>query len=278
MRTTRRSRLRFATILFAFALLSQGLAVAEAVAADAFFRGFEPSGDFIVAIDGKELPKLEIYRSEAARSLLLIGSELASPVLVDLGAMAAESLDLMKVSKQIDGTVDVLADATLSPLGKARQDGAELVVALGAKEMRIRQRPFQLGPKSGAELLESNAGYRWTANRFTPDATAMKRLKGQRKPVRVLTFFGSWCSHCKRHLPLLLKVEQGLQGGKIKFDYYGLPNGFGDEPEAKKYGINGVPTAILFEGDQEIGRVPASQWSSPELALDLLLNGPPKTN
>jgi thiol-disulfide isomerase/thioredoxin len=37
----------------------------------------------------------------------------------------------------------------------------------------------------------------------------MKRLKAQKEPVRILTFFGSWCPHCSAHVPLLLKVEQG---------------------------------------------------------------------
>ena len=48
-------------------------------------------------------------------------------------------------------------------------------------------------------------------------------------------------------MPLLLKVEQELAGSKIRFDYYGLPSGFGKEPEAVKYGIGGVPTAILID-------------------------------
>jgi thiol-disulfide isomerase/thioredoxin len=102
----------------------------------------------------------------------------------------------------------------------------------------------------------------------------LKRLKGHKEAVRVLTFFGTWCPHCKQRLPLLLKVEQGLAGSKFQFEYYGLPSPFDSEPEAKSHKIDGVPTAILYVGDKEIGRIPHSQWSNPEVALDLQLNGP----
>jgi len=97
--------------------------------------------------------------------------------------------------------------------------------------------------------------------------------------VRVLTFFGSWCPHCSTHVPLLLKVEQGLAGGKFQFEYLGMPKGpaFGEVPEGKQYKVTGVPTAILFRGDREIGRIPNSGWSNPEVAIDLLLNGPKST-
>ena len=55
-----------------------------------------------------------------------------------------------------------------------------------------------------------------------------------------------------------------------------MPKGpaFGEVPEGKQYKVTGVPTAILFSGDREIGRIPNAQWSNPEVALDLLLNGP----
>ncbi len=250
--------------------------VAQSVPSDAVLSNFELSGDFILKIDGKEQPKAEIYFSEAARAYLLIASEFASPILVSAPTQSVDTVDLMKVSKQPSGTLDLLADAVLQPAGKYEVDGPNIGFNYSGKRLRLEPRPYLLGRHTGAELLAENPAYARKARDYYPDAGIMKRLKAQKQPVRILTFFGSWCPHCKAHLPLLLKVEQGLAGSKFTFEYLGMPKGqaFGEVPEAKQYKIDGVPTAILFIGDQEIGRIPNSQWTNPEVGLDLQLNGP----
>ena len=251
-------------------------AAAQSIPSDAVLRNFEISGDFILLIDGKEQPKAEVYFSETARSFLLIASEFPSPILITAATQSVDTVDLMKVAKQATGTIDLLADAVMQPAGKYAVDGPNIAFTYSGKQLRVSPRPYLLGKHTGAELLAHSPAYVRKANAYTPDAAILKRLKAQKEPVRILTFFGSWCPHCSAHVPLLLKVEQGLAGGKIQFDYLGMPKGpeFGEVPEAKQYKIDGVPTAILFVGGKEIGRIPNSQWSNPEVALDLQLNGP----
>ncbi len=278
MRTTTSPVFRLALLALLAAGAQTGPVAAQPVGSDALFSDFQPSGDFVVEIDGRAQPRAEIYQSDRAGSLLLIGPELSTPILINLRAQTVEALDLMKVAKQPDGSVDLLADAMLSPLGRVRLEGEDLAFSAESKTVRIKARPFLIGAKSLDEVLGYSPEYQRKASRYAPDAGAMKRLKAQKEPVRVLTFFGSWCSHCKKHLPLLLKVGQGLGGGKFQFDFFGLPPRFNGEPEATKFGVTGVPTAILFVGGKEIGRIPAAQWSNPEIALDLLLNGPQPGN
>ena len=251
-------------------------AAAQSVPSDAVLRNFEISGDFILLIDGKEQPKAEVYFSETARSFLLIASDFPSPILITAATQSVDAVDLMKVAKQPTGTIDLLADAVMQPAGKYAVDGPNIAFTYSGKQLRVSPRPYLLGKHTGAELLAHNPAYVRKANAYTPDAAIMKRLKAQKEPVRILTFFGSWCPHCSAHVPLLLKVEQGLAGSKIQFDYLGMPTGpaFAEVPEAKEYKIDGVPTSILFIGGKEIGRIPNSQWSNPEVALDLQLNGP----
>ncbi len=248
----------------------------RSVPSDAVLRNFELSGDFILMIDGKERPGAEIYQSETARAFVVIASELASPILISAATQSVDTVDLMKVAKQISGAIDLLADAVLEPAGRYKVDGPNIEFTYAGKTLRLAPRPYLIGKHTGAELLAHNPAYGRRARDYNPDAGIMKRLKAQRQPVRILTFFGSWCPHCSQHVPLLLKVEQGLAGSKIQFEYQGMPKGpaFGEVAEAKRYKIDGVPTAILFVGDQEIGRIPNSQWSNPEVALDLQLNGP----
>lgn len=266
--------------LAAAGFLALGLALAgvplaaQGVPSDGHFRGFEPNADFRPVIAGRVDPKAELFLSSSARAFLLLSAELPSPVLVHVGATTVETVDLMKVARQVDGTIDLLADATLEAAGKFKIDGEEIEFNVAGKSVRFEQTPWTLGKHSGAELLASNAAYRFKARGFNPDAGIVKRLRGHKEPVRVLTFFGSWCPHCKRHLPLLLRLEEALAGSRFQFEYYGLPSPFGDDVEAKKHAIVSVPTAILFVGDKEIGRIPSSQWANPEVAIDLQVNGP----
>ncbi len=249
---------------------------AQTVPADAVLRNFELSGDFVLAIDGKEQPKAEIYFSESARAYVLIAAEFPSPILVSAPTQSVDTIDLMKVSKQPNGVIDLLADAVFEPAGKYKVEGPNIEFSYAGKKLRVSPRPYLLGKHTGPELLAYNPSYERKARNYTPDAGILKRLRAQKEPVRVLTFFGSWCPHCSTHVPLLLKVEQGLAGGKFQFEYLGMPKGaaFGDVPEAKQYKVTGVPTAIFFVGDKEIGRIPNAQWANPEVALDLQLNGP----
>lgn len=250
-------------------------AAAQSMPSDAVLRNFELSGDFVLSIDGKDQPKAEIYFSDTARSFILIASDFPSPILVTAATQSVDTIDLMKVAKQPTGTIDLLADAVMQPAGKYTVDGPNIAFTYSGKKLRMSPRPYLLDKHTGAELLAHNPAYVRKANAYTPDAAILKRLKAQKEPVRILTFFGSWCPHCSAHVPLLLKVEQGLAGSKIQFEYFGMPKvGFGEVPEAKQYQITGVPTSILFVGGKEIGRIPNSQWSNPEVALDLQLNGP----
>jgi thiol-disulfide isomerase/thioredoxin len=256
-----------------FALVSTAPLAAQGVEADAFLSDFKVSGDYVVEVAGRDQPKAELLFSDRARAYLIKSSELPSPVLVSPAAREVQSLDLMKVSTRPDGTVDVLADAVLAPEGAFRIENEIISFSAAGKPVRLKPRPWLIGPRSGGDLTGYNPEYRRRASEYTPDAKVIAALKARPESVRVLTFFGSWCPHCKKHVPMLLKVADQLSGAQWKFEYYGLPSPFNAEPEAQKYGIKGVPTAIVFVGDREVGRLPASSWSKPEAGLVSVLSG-----
>jgi len=86
----------------------------------------------------------------------------------------------------------------------------------------------------------------------------------------VRIYFGSWCPHCREHVPFLLRVEDDVKNPKIQFQYYGLPPGL-DDPEAKKLGIKGVPTGIVYVNGKEVGRLTGAGWNTPEVLLSKIL-------
>lgn len=257
-----------AALLVAAHLAGSALAAQQA---DSVLQGFEPTGTWRLAVDGKEVPKAEIYENQRAGAMLVWSSEFASPLLVE--GLQVSSLQMLKVSKRTDGRVDLLADAVLEPVATATIQGTDAIFQVGAKRAVIKPSPNMLGTQTVTALLDSNFGYRWRAKGWEPDAAVAGRLKGEKRDVRVLTFFGTWCPHCSRYLPLLLKLQQRLGETKIRFDFYGLPQqGMTSEPEAAKWKIDGVPTAIVLVGGKEVGRMPSSGWNNPELALDVILH------
>jgi thiol-disulfide isomerase/thioredoxin len=268
----RRTAVLSALVAFAAAVATTSTAVAQTV--DSLLADFEPSGDWLLTIDGQEKPKARIYYSKVARAIIIRAADFPSPVLLDVPGRSVQTLDLMKVAERVDGSIDVLADAALQPSGALTLAGKEASFAVAGKKGVLTEAPFQVGGRTGAQLLDSSAWYRYSAARYAPDSTTLGRLRAEKREVRLLTFFGTWCPHCKEHLPHLLKVEQLLDGAGIDFDYYGLPaTRVADEPEAKKFGITGVPIGVVLVDGKEVGRISGSGWYAPERTLAQVLEG-----
>jgi thiol-disulfide isomerase/thioredoxin len=252
-------------------------AAMRAQQSDAHFSDFEPT-DWQLTLDGVEKPKARLFESQRARAILILSGDLASPLLIDIPGREVATVEMLKVYEKPDGSIDLLADAKITPIGHfdiVEQTSAHFTV--DGHEALVKPATWQLGPHTGAQLLESNPGYRFRAKRYEPDAKAIERLRKTKHAgnLEILTFFGTWCPHCEENLPRLLKVEQRLEGSKIHFRYYGLPSGFKNEPEATKWNVASVPTGIVLVDGKEVGRIPAEQWSNPEVALDLILDGAP---
>ena len=272
--TARRSLI----VAAAVALLASAAArPLRAQAIDALFQDFQPWGEWLLKIDGSEVPEARIYSSQRSQSLLVRTAELPSPVLLDVPGRSVSTVDQKDVAAHDDGTIDLLADAKLAPAGKfTLAPGGGAAFDVSGKHVELVQNPFLLGPHEGFELLDHDAHYHYLAVNYEPDSAAIERLRKEKREVRVLTFFGSWCPHCREHVPLLLKTEEELKRTKIEFDYYGLPPAFWTtgQAEAKKFNVNGVPTSIVFVDGKEIGRIPNAGWAHPEVALADLLAAP----
>lgn len=270
---TRTALLRTLLLSSVSALLAPVSPLAANPGADAFLADFRISGDYVLEIGGKLAPKAEIYLSDRARAYLILTSELPSPVLVSPSARDVQSIDLMKVARRADGVIDILADAVLSPEGAFQLDGETIRFRAAGKSAVLKPRPWLLGAQTAAGMTDYNPEYLRREQDYVPDGKILARLRARTEPVRVLTFFGSWCPHCKKHVPMLMKVERELASAGWKFEYYGLPSPFTGEPEATKHNVRSVPTAIVFVGGKEVGRMPAAQWPKPEAGLEAVLTG-----
>jgi len=250
-------------------------ALAQGVPSDATLRGFQPSSDYILVVNGDPVPAAEIYKNDQVPAILILTSKLPSPVLMTPRSGNVETVNLMKVAKQKDGTVDLLADAVLAPVGAFQLEGGNPTFTYQGKKVSLTPKPALRGLRKGPELLASIPEYVRNSKGYTPNAAAIAALKADRKPVTVHVVFGSWCPHCRQHVPLMLRVENEVRNPNIKFEYYGIdnpPDGWKD-PEVKRLGVKGIPTAIVYVNGIQAGRIEGEAWSTPEVALSKVING-----
>jgi len=266
------------TILAVLAAASlAAAALAQGVPSDATLRGFQPTSEYILLVNGDPVPAAEIYKNDQVPAILILTSALPSPMLMTPRSGNVETVNLMKVAKQKDGTVDLLADAVLAPAGAFQLDGANPTFTYQGKKVSLTPRPALRGLRKGSELLASIPEYVRNSSGYKPNAAAVAALKADRKPVTVHVVFGSWCPHCRQHVPLMLRVENEVRNPNIKFEYYGIdnpPDGWKD-PEVKRLGVKGIPTAIVYVNGVQAGRIEgATDWEAPEVALSKVINGP----
>jgi thiol-disulfide isomerase/thioredoxin len=268
---------RFASIALRLslgaALALQATLAGARQAADPQLSDFQQIGTYALEIDGKDAPKAEIYKSDRSAAILVMVSDLPSPVLLNPGTFNVETINLMKVAKQPDGSIDLLPNPALQPQGNFEVDGERVVFGADGHRLALKPRPPLLKMQSGAALFAFSPEYGRNAKAYEPDAALVKALRGQSKPVRVLTVFGTWCPHCTQYVPRLMRVEQAIGASKIRFEYYGVARGaeMSKDPEVTRLSVKGVPTAIVYVGEREIGRILGNGWANPEATLQNLL-------
>lgn len=238
---------------------------------DPLFRDFELVGTFALSIDGETAPQAEIYQSERARAILILGSELDSPLVVNLRSRRVEQVSFMSLAKRQDGSIDILADAQLQPVGglDVQEDGVRFSV--GGRELALSSRESLTGPQSAQALTEYDPSYARGAEQYQPNGSLVEQLNDLSRPVRVQVFFNSKCSACKQMVPRIIKLDQVLEDSAVEFDYYGAPDDYND-PELDAKGVSGVPTGIVYVGGEEVGRISGGEWRVPELAIKNVVN------
>ena len=257
-----------ALALLAALILAPLTATAQRLPADMELQAFDPSSDYEIKVDGATPAKVQLYFSQRAAAYLIMKA-FSAPVLVRQRGGSVESVHIMKVAKQGNGSIDLLQGAVLANLGRYQFTGQNIEFTVDGKKVQMVPRPPLVGLHDAEEVLEHSPEYGVKAATYTPTPATLSSLRSQGKDVKVKVFFGSWCSVCSRYLPYGLKVEEGLDDSKVSFEYYGLsmpPEGWKD-PVVTKAKVTGVPTAIVTVNGREAGRITGNGWARPEETL-----------
>src|SRR5436309_1774104 len=133
--TQNRSATLAALAVLALALLAAPAASrAQGVPSDSTLRGFEPTGEYMLVVNGKPAPA-EIFQNDKLPAFLILSSALPAPVMLTPRTGSVETVNLMKVAKQKDGSVDLLADAVLAPMGQFQMDGENVAFTVDGKKL-----------------------------------------------------------------------------------------------------------------------------------------------
>ena len=233
--------------------------------------GFFPDSTWMVEIDGA-MSEAEVFRAQSPAAMLVISDQLPEPVMLMLGAGSVSGVQLMKVARQQDGSVNVLANPFTRSFGTYQVNGAGVTFSVDEHSVAILPKPPLVGMHPGSTLVEHDNAYGDRRDAYTPEQSAVSRLAAV-DPVTVRVFFGSWCPACGQLVPRILAVEEALGDSSVVFEYYGLPQGFAGDPEAGRFDVNQVPTAVLLRNGRQVGKLVGNELRQPEAALAQALSG-----
>jgi thiol-disulfide isomerase/thioredoxin len=228
-------------------------------------------GTFYLEVDGVEDKGARLYHNPTNRGILVRSTVIEAPFQVMPSTRQVEIFKPTDLIDQPDGAVQLAVDKPASAQPFTLEDGVPRFNIEG-KLARIKAKPPLLGPHLAKDLTSYNAAYATKAKLYQPQAGYVDQLKAVEDNVHVKIYFGTWCSVCSELMPHILKVEEALAGSKITFEYYGVPQGYGDE-ESKRLSINSLPTGFIYKNGEEVGRVESHGWRFPSLAIVNTLNG-----
>lgn len=130
------------------------------------------------------------------------------------------------------------------------------------------------GKISKEQLYFDYPEWKLVEDTYRPDSTIMKKLHSSAKQVDLLIFLGTWCSDSEIHVPAFFKIldNLGIETSERLSIWAVDRKKQLDNALPETYNITHVPTFIIEEEGQEIGRIVESPESSLEQDLLKILS------
>jgi thiol-disulfide isomerase/thioredoxin len=112
-----------------------------------------------------------------------------------------------------------------------------------------------VGKQTLEAIIEHNPDYEIRINEYKPDAASVVYLSKYGRKTDILIYFGSWCPHCEAWVPRLVKSLQAASNAALQPRFVALPRNFASDADARSWGIQGVPTIIVLQEGNEVGRL-----------------------
>jgi thiol-disulfide isomerase/thioredoxin len=239
----------------------------------------QPDYDFCVEVDGDYPADARFYRSETRGQFFIDIPAMANGFLMDLKAKQLTAVPRDRITR---GEEDLTYQDGLpadAPAYAFSIDGPIIRFDAGSRKVRILRvldRPALVGEVAIDELLVDRAEYRAGMSNYTPDETALRAVSSYDKPIKIDIYFGTWCPHCKKYVPKILRIANDADNNQIVFNPIGVPKNFGAEEgpwSGKK--IQVIPTVIISQNGKEITRLSTHDSALPEIELAGILQAIP---
>jgi thiol-disulfide isomerase/thioredoxin len=117
-------------------------------------------------------------------------------------------------------------------------------------------KPILTGWLTQQQILDQIQEYQLEKARYQPQREYLDKLKTLTTDVQILIFLGTWCPDSQREVPRFLKIMELVQNSHLTFKLFGLDRSKRDaDGLAEKYQIEFVPTFVVLQDDEEIGRI-----------------------
>ena len=144
---------------------------------------------------------------------------------------------------------------------------AALTFDVNGRFVKVLPTPALLGEVQAEDFLNLCPEFQEDETNYQPDSRTVTRLANAKKQHTVEVFFGSWCPHCQKVLPKLMKSLRMADNSNLQVKWIGLPRSFSNEPRVKDREVRGVPTIIVLEGEREVGRFSGVEKIPVEVSL-----------
>ncbi len=125
------------------------------------------------------------------------------------------------------------------------------------------------------KLWQINAGWaNYSADKYQPEKDAVEELKTilqKNNKIRFLIFPGSWCPDSEKGVPEIMKLLKLCDYDISSIKIYGVDRQKTEPTStAVKYKIERVPTLVIIQDGEEIGRVvefPILSWAEDIITI-----------
>ena len=125
-----------------------------------------------------------------------------------------------------------------------------------------------VGEVTAEAILDSFPDFRKNYEGYVVDQESLGNLRSLERDLEIFTVLGTWCKDSRREVPKFLKIMDALDSKKVHLRFLSVDRTKRDEGGiAESFDIRYVPTFILLEDGQEIGRIVETPKKTIEVDL-----------
>ena len=156
-----------------------------------------------------------------------------------------------KAHRAPEATVETAKPAVVEtePTAKVAQPVVNAPVEVNGEQLL-------LGPLHYAELLQYFPQWQAQDQAYETDPQLVAALKRVNTPFEVVCYLGSWCGDSRRGVPPFVRMVEAAENPNIHLKLIGVNRQKVDPGQtAPPLDIQRVPTFLIYENGQEIGRL-----------------------